>query len=367
MSSPTQRLPEPVETSRAPRNSTRGRSVAQYEVLANGGRGRKIAEYPTITAASKTSQVSYHIIRGILDGKQPKPEQYYWVEIESLDRNPSSIPPLLPNRPPPSSGVVPVTAYNSESGASLGMEVRKPHPSQMAARGASFSVGVPATTPNSSYPHPPVINPISHARTLSSESRGKKKQAIPSLMRTAVWNRWIGIEKGQVKCPYCQINSITPFFFECGHVLAEAKGGEVSVENLRPICRECNGKMGTQAIDLNKYRLGPGIAGRLNSSTGEAYPSTVDGRRAFIEAHTLTNLRGDIGENLVPLKYKEAEVMAANRWQNWVEVYEMCLPNPVLVTEKAMRLHPYSDGLYTAMVCDSSRSSLSRALRKLAL
>ena len=64
MSCPTQRLPEPVETSRAPRNSTRGRSVAQYEVLADGGRGRKIAEYPTITAASKSSQVSYHIIRG---------------------------------------------------------------------------------------------------------------------------------------------------------------------------------------------------------------------------------------------------------------------------------------------------------------
>ena len=38
--------------------STRGRSVAQYEVTATGERGRKIAEYPTITAASKTSQVS---------------------------------------------------------------------------------------------------------------------------------------------------------------------------------------------------------------------------------------------------------------------------------------------------------------------
>ena len=65
------------------RSSTRGRSVAQYEVLANGGRGRKIAEYPTITAASKTSQVSYHLIRGILDGKHPKPEQYYWVELDA--------------------------------------------------------------------------------------------------------------------------------------------------------------------------------------------------------------------------------------------------------------------------------------------
>lgn len=347
--------------------STRGRSVAQYEVTATGGRGRKIAEYPTITAASKTSQVSYHIIRGILDGKIPKPDQYYWVEIEGLNLATISIPPQLPSRPPSSSGVVPITAYNSVSSALSVTGVYKPHPPLIPDPRASFLANTTTTTPTVSYPHPPIINPISHARTPSSESRGKKKQAIPSLMRTAVWNRWIGIEKGQVKCPYCQINNITPFFFECGHVLAEAKGGEVSVENLRPICRECNGKMGTQPINLNKYRLGPGIAGRLNPSTREAYPSTVEGRRAFIEAHTLTNLRGDIGENLVPLKYKEAEVMAADRWQNWVEVYEMCQPQPVLVTEKAMRLHPYSDRLYTEMVCDSSRSSLSRALRKLAL
>jgi len=347
--------------------STRGRSVAQYEVTSTGGRGRKIAEYPTITAASKTSQVSYHIIRGILDGKIPKPDQYYWVEIESLNLATISIPPQLPSRPPSSSGVVPVTAYNSVSGASSVTGVYKPHPPLIPNPGASFLANTTTTTPTVSYPHPPIISPIAHARTPSSESRGKKKQAIPSLMRTQVWNRWIGIEKGQVKCPYCQINNITPFFFECGHVLAEAKGGEVSVENLRPICRECNGKMGTQPIDLNKYRLGPGIAGRLNPKTQEAYPSTVDGRRAFIETHTLTNLRGDIGENLVALKYSEAETLAKDRWQNWVEVYEMCQPNSVLVTEKAMRLHPYSDRLYTEMVCDSSRSSLSRALRKLAL
>lgn len=358
------------------RNSTRGRSVAQYEVMATGGRGRKIAEYPTITAASNASRVSYHVIRGILDGKQPKPEQYYWVEIDSL-----SMPPHLPNRPPSSPGVAPASLSNSQSGPSFAaptdvstpqsfhMTVRPENVSHHAQQGASSSANFPRPSVNPSYPSPPIINPIPHTRAPSPglESKAKRKQAIPSLMRTQVWNRWIGIEKGQVKCPYCQINSITPFFFECGHVLAEAKGGEVSVENLRPICRECNGKMGTQPIDLNKYRLGPGIAGRLNPKTQEAYPSTVDGRRAFIEAHTLTNLRGDIGEKLAPLKYSEAERLAVDRWQNWVEVYEMCQPNSVLVTEKVMRLHPYSDRLYTEMVCDSSRSSLSRALRKLAL
>ena len=350
----------------SPTKNTRGRSVAQYEITSTGGVGRKVAEYATITAASKASKISYHIIRTILDGKTPKPGQYHWKELEPrLNITPLSPmtsvlrePPPLPNRSPHS-----LSLMMSNNHMTGNLDVMRPHLTN------STTGNVPCTS--SVLPidtiHNSNITPHLISQSLGSNIKPKKKQAIPSLMRTAVWNRWIGIEKGQIRCPYCQINNITPFFFECGHVLAEAKGGEVSVENLRPICRECNGKMGTQPIHLDKYRLGPGIAGRLNPKTQEAYPSTVDGRRAFIEAHTLTNLRGDIGKDLVVLTYTEAEALARDRWQNWVEVYEMSQPQPVLVTEKAMRLHPYSDGLYTAMVCDSSRSSLSRALRKLAL
>jgi 5-methylcytosine-specific restriction endonuclease McrA len=389
------------------RNSTRGRSVAQYAVTASGERGHKIAEFPTITAASNASKLSYHVIRGILDGKRPKPDQYYWIEIDNSEPVLSIVPPQLPSRSPNHLGGFPYNGGRSLSeasgisgvptprspflndGASIGIgssqsgssQLNRASPAHTGSRSQSVNVpssihtikpprvsgtGAPDSYSNRGNQRVPEMP---HSRSLSSglESKSKKKQAIPSLMRTQIWNRWIGIDKGQVKCPYCQINNITPFFFECGHVLAEAKGGEVSIENLRPICGECNRKMSTQPIDLNKYRLASGIAGRLNSKTQEPYPSTIDGRRAFIEAHTLTNTRGDIGESLQPLKYKEAEKLATERWNNWVEVYEMCTPHPVLVTEKAMRLHPYSDQLYTRMICDTSRSALSRALQKLAL
>ncbi|NDG68463.1 MAG: hypothetical protein EB135_03170, partial [Proteobacteria bacterium] len=43
----------------------------------------------------------------------------------------------------------------------------------------------------------------------------------------------------------------TQSIFECGHIIAEAKGGETSLENLRPICSTCNKSMKT--INMNDY------------------------------------------------------------------------------------------------------------------
>ena len=43
--------------------------------------------------------------------------------------------------------------------------------------------------------------------------------------------------------------------FHCGHIIAESKGGELSVNNLKPICQSCNSSMGTQNMDeyIKKY------------------------------------------------------------------------------------------------------------------
>ena len=43
--------------------------------------------------------------------------------------------------------------------------------------------------------------------------------------------------------------------FHCGHIIAESKGGELSVNNLKPICQSCNSSMGTQNMDeyIEKY------------------------------------------------------------------------------------------------------------------
>jgi len=50
--------------------------------------------------------------------------------------------------------------------------------------------------------------------------------------------------KFQVPCLCCQHTAITPFLFECAHVMAESQGGSTTVENLRPCCAMCNRSMG---------------------------------------------------------------------------------------------------------------------------
>lgn len=39
--------------------------------------------------------------------------------------------------------------------------------------------------------------------------------------------------------------------FECGHVVSEKDGGNMSVDNLKPICGQCNRSMGSQ--NMNDY------------------------------------------------------------------------------------------------------------------
>jgi 5-methylcytosine-specific restriction endonuclease McrA len=74
----------------------------------------------------------------------------------------------------------------------------------------------------------------------SVPGKKKRKAYIPATLRAAVWNTYIGDTIGKTKCPVCNTNDITPFTFQCGHVVAEACGGRTNLENLRPICAQCN-------------------------------------------------------------------------------------------------------------------------------
>jgi 5-methylcytosine-specific restriction endonuclease McrA len=67
-----------------------------------------------------------------------------------------------------------------------------------------------------------------------------KKKSIPLAIRQQVWLKYIG-ELFENKCTiiWCQ-NKITPFRFHVGHIIAESKGGLMNIENLRPICANCN-------------------------------------------------------------------------------------------------------------------------------
>ena len=72
------------------------------------------------------------------------------------------------------------------------------------------------------------------------------KQRIPISLKQNVWVRYNGeIYKAKCNVEWCE-NHITPFTFEAGHNIPESKGGETSLDNLRPICSSCNKSMGNR-------------------------------------------------------------------------------------------------------------------------
>jgi len=75
------------------------------------------------------------------------------------------------------------------------------------------------------------------------------KLKIPKALREQVWLKHQGPVYSK-KCPvkWCT-NTMTAFNFDCGHDIPESKGGETILENLYPICRNCNLSMG------NSYTL----------------------------------------------------------------------------------------------------------------
>jgi 5-methylcytosine-specific restriction endonuclease McrA len=70
-----------------------------------------------------------------------------------------------------------------------------------------------------------------------------KKERIPKALREQVWRTICG-DKFETKCnvTWCT-NTINVFDFEVGHNVPESKGGALVLENLRPICSQCNRSM----------------------------------------------------------------------------------------------------------------------------
>jgi hypothetical protein len=49
-------------------------------------------------------------------------------------------------------------------------------------------------------------------------------------------------------------NIISQHIFECGHVISEKNGGNVTLDNLRPICSSCNKSMGVMNLEEFKSK-----------------------------------------------------------------------------------------------------------------
>lgn len=80
----------------------------------------------------------------------------------------------------------------------------------------------------------------------------KKRLGITGEMRLAVWERWVG-QRTRAKCFCCWQTEITQLSnyktFHAGHIISDHNGGETSVENMLPICRDCNMNMSSENWD----------------------------------------------------------------------------------------------------------------------
>jgi hypothetical protein len=81
--------------------------------------------------------------------------------------------------------------------------------------------------------------------------KNANKKKISAAVKRLVWNTNIGEDIGKSKCMCCESTDITQLSFNCGHIVAEAKGGATIVSNLKPICQNCNSSMGT--INMNEF------------------------------------------------------------------------------------------------------------------
>lgn len=98
------------------------------------------------------------------------------------------------------------------------------------------------------------------------QKKESTRKAIPKAVRDMVWDFYIGTDKGRSKCFCCNNHEVAQNNFECGHVIADKKGGASSVQNLRPVCSLCNKSMQTtnmiKFIKDSGYKLNDNFFGR---------------------------------------------------------------------------------------------------------
>jgi hypothetical protein len=93
-----------------------------------------------------------------------------------------------------------------------------------------------------------VVTPSAETETNDEPLHLRRKKA-PKQIKTLVWNKYIGSDVAEAPCMSCRTAKISNRSFHCGHVIAESKGGDMNINNLRPVCADCNGSMGTRSMN----------------------------------------------------------------------------------------------------------------------
>jgi hypothetical protein len=92
--------------------------------------------------------------------------------------------------------------------------------------------------------HGHALNELTHVTIVQNDR-------VTVKLRNLVWNKY-GYKKDAVQpCHCCQKEIEKGVNFVCGHVIPRARGGKSVLDNLEPICNECNIDMKT--MDMKEY------------------------------------------------------------------------------------------------------------------
>ena len=81
-------------------------------------------------------------------------------------------------------------------------------------------------------------------------NNNKKKNYIPKKLKIDIWNKYIGEDKRNTKCICCNVTQIDVMDFHAGHIISEKHGGLINIDNIIPICSQCNTSMNSEDMDL---------------------------------------------------------------------------------------------------------------------
>ncbi len=115
------------------------------------------------------------------------------------------------------------------------------------------------------------------------------RTTVPAILKSHVWDLYIGSSIGEAKCFCCRKNPIKQISFVCGHVISRHNSGPDIIENLRPICSLCNSSMGTSNmyIFIYTYDLWGVSPTNLNNISltkiEDKYSSKVNNKKCYDE------------------------------------------------------------------------------------
>jgi 5-methylcytosine-specific restriction endonuclease McrA len=101
---------------------------------------------------------------------------------------------------------------------------------------------IPKETPIAEQVEEPKVESFAYARPVVAERYSKKQ--IPKAVKSHIWDHYIGRHINEHRCLCCKKAYIRNTDFVTGHVISEANGGTLEINNLRPICAVCNNGMG---------------------------------------------------------------------------------------------------------------------------